>query len=127
MQEQALTDAIVANAAELSKCRRRFLSHVLLSSLSINHRIDFLCPAARPIYCNRVQSVEVDKSILSPYRPIFDAYRRREFELAVTTDILQEYEDIFRQKMTSEIANNLLELIDRQPTQFLHKCITAGT
>ena len=52
---------------------------------------------------------------MSPYRPIFDAYHRREFELAVTTDILQEYEEIFGQKMTPEIANNLLELIDRQP------------
>lgn len=52
---------------------------------------------------------------ISPYRLIFDAYRRREFELAVTTDILQEYEEIFGQKMTPHIANNLLELIDRQP------------
>ena len=51
---------------------------------------------------------------ISPYRPVFDSYRRQEFELAVTTDILEEYEEIFAQKMTPEIANNLLELIDRQ-------------
>ena len=52
---------------------------------------------------------------ISPYRPVFDAYRRQEFELAVTTEILGEYEEIFAQKMTSEIATNLLELIDKQP------------
>ncbi len=51
---------------------------------------------------------------VSPYRPIFDAYRRKEFELAVTTDILEEYEEIFGQKMNTEIANNLLELVGRQ-------------
>lgn len=52
---------------------------------------------------------------ISPYRPLFDAYRRQNFELAVTTDILEEYEEIFGQKMTPQIATNLLELIDKQP------------
>lgn len=52
---------------------------------------------------------------ISPYRPLFDAYRRQDFELAVTTDILEEYEEIFGQKMTPQIATNLLELIDKQP------------
>lgn len=52
---------------------------------------------------------------LSPYRPVFDAFRRQEFEIAVTTDILQEYEEIFGQKMTPEIVTNLLGLIDKQP------------
>lgn len=52
---------------------------------------------------------------VSPYRPVFDAYRRGKFELAVTTEILHEYEEIFSLKMTDEIANNLLELIDRRP------------
>lgn len=51
---------------------------------------------------------------ISSYRPVFDAYRRQEFELAVTTDILEEYEEIFGQKMNAEIANNLLELVGRQ-------------
>ena len=41
MQEQALTDATVAKSAELTKCRRRFLSHILMLFLSINHRINF--------------------------------------------------------------------------------------
>ncbi len=56
---------------------------------------------------------------VSPYRPIFDAYRRGQFELAVTTEILHEYEEIFSFKMTAEIAYNLLELIDRQPNTVL--------
>lgn len=56
---------------------------------------------------------------VSPYRPIFDAYRRGKLELAITTEILHEYEEIFSLKMTAEIAHNLLELIDRQPNTVL--------
>ena len=52
---------------------------------------------------------------ISPFRPVFDAYRRQDFELAVTTDILEESEEIFGRKMTPQIAPNLLELIDKQP------------
>jgi uncharacterized protein len=52
---------------------------------------------------------------VSPFRAVFDAYRSGRFELAVSTEILDEYAEIFEQKMTAIIANNLLELIDRQP------------
>ncbi|MBD2757529.1 putative toxin-antitoxin system toxin component, PIN family [Spirosoma validum] len=51
---------------------------------------------------------------VSPYRPVFDAYRARRFELAVSTEILNEYVEIFGQRMTPLIADNLLELIDKQ-------------
>lgn len=51
---------------------------------------------------------------VSPYRPAFDAYRSRQFELAVSTEILNEYSEIFGQRMTPLIADNLLELIDKQ-------------
>ncbi len=51
---------------------------------------------------------------VSPFRSIFDAYRARKFELAVSTEILDEYAEIFGQRMTPYIANNLLELIDKQ-------------
>lgn len=51
---------------------------------------------------------------VSPYRPIFDAYRSKRFELAVSTEILEEYAEIFGQRMTPLIADNLLELIDKQ-------------
>ena len=51
---------------------------------------------------------------VSPYRPVFDAYRSRRFELAVSTEVLDEYAEIFGQRMTPLIADNLLELIDKQ-------------
>lgn len=31
---------------------------------------------------------------ISPYRPVFDAYRTGQFELAVSTDVLAEYAEI---------------------------------
>ncbi|MBO0952498.1 putative toxin-antitoxin system toxin component, PIN family [Fibrella forsythiae] len=51
---------------------------------------------------------------LSPYRSVFDAYRAGTFELAVSTEVLEEYTEIFGSRMTPAIAENLLELIDRQ-------------
>ncbi|MEZ0608610.1 putative toxin-antitoxin system toxin component, PIN family [Fibrella sp. WM1] len=51
---------------------------------------------------------------VSPYRAVFDAYRSGQFELAVSTEILEEYAEILERKMTVAIANNVLELIDRQ-------------
>jgi uncharacterized protein len=51
---------------------------------------------------------------VSPFRPIFDAYRNGLFTLIVSTEILNEYAEIFAQKMTFEIAENLIELILNQ-------------
>ncbi len=51
---------------------------------------------------------------VSPYRSVFDAYRAGRFELAVSTDILSEYVEVFGQRMTPLIADNVLELIDKQ-------------
>ena len=51
---------------------------------------------------------------VSPFRQVFDAFRANQFELAVSTDILAEYAEIFSQRMTPAIADNLLELIDKQ-------------
>lgn len=42
MQGQALIDAIVAKAIDLTKSRRQFLSHILMLFLSVRHRINFL-------------------------------------------------------------------------------------
>lgn len=54
MEGQALTDAIVAKAAGLSKCRRQFLSHMLILFLSIRHRINFTQLARHSeAYCER--------------------------------------------------------------------------
>ncbi len=41
---------------------------------------------------------------VSPYRPAFDAYRSKQFELAVSTEILDEYVEIFGQRMTTLLA-----------------------
>ena len=40
----------------------------------------------------------------SYYRPIFDAFKEGKFELAISTEILDEYAEIFEQKMTAEIS-----------------------
>lgn len=54
MEGQALTDAIVAKAAGLNKCRRRFLSHMLVLFLSLRHRINFTQLARHSArYCER--------------------------------------------------------------------------
>jgi uncharacterized protein len=50
----------------------------------------------------------------STYRPIFDAYRQGRIELAVSSEILDEYAEIFEQKMTPQISENILELIMKQ-------------
>ncbi len=51
----------------------------------------------------------------SIYRPVFNAYREGKFELAISTEILEEYAEIFEQKMTAEISENIIELILKQP------------
>ncbi len=52
---------------------------------------------------------------MSIYRPIFDAYRQGRFELAVSTEVLNEYAEIFTKKMSFEISENIIELILKQP------------
>ncbi len=51
----------------------------------------------------------------SVYRPIFDAFREGKFEIAISNEILNEYAEIFTQKMSFEISENLIELILKQP------------
>jgi putative PIN family toxin of toxin-antitoxin system len=56
---------------------------------------------------------------VSPYRMVFDAYRNQRFDLAVSTSILTEYEEILTSRTTATIAQNVLELINRQPNTLL--------
>jgi putative PIN family toxin of toxin-antitoxin system len=51
----------------------------------------------------------------SIYRPIFDAYRQGRFELAVSTEVLNEYSEIFTKIMSFEISENIIEFILKQP------------
>lgn len=47
----------------------------------------------------------------SPYRPIWDAFIGRRFILCVSTEILDEYQEIIEQQTTAQIAENVILLI----------------
>ena len=47
----------------------------------------------------------------SPYRPIWDAFLAQKFILCVSTEILDEYQEIVEQQTTAQIAENLVLLI----------------
>lgn len=50
----------------------------------------------------------------SPYRPIWDAFLAGHFDLCVTNDILEEYQEILAQQITPTIAENVVLLILNQ-------------
>ena len=47
----------------------------------------------------------------SPYRPIWAAFLAQKFILCVSTEILDEYQEIVEQQTTAQIAENLVLLI----------------
>lgn len=47
----------------------------------------------------------------SPYRPIWDAFLEGRYELCVSNDILDEYQEILGQQITPTIAENIVLLI----------------
>lgn len=47
----------------------------------------------------------------SPYRPIWDAFLSGKYELCVSNDILDEYQEILSQQITPSIAENIVLLI----------------
>ena len=47
----------------------------------------------------------------SPYRPIWDAFLEGRFQLCVSNEILDEYQEILEQQITSTIAENVVLLI----------------
>ena len=47
----------------------------------------------------------------SPYRPIWDAFLAGKFQLCVTNEILDEYQEILAQQTTPSIAENIVLLI----------------
>lgn len=64
MEGQALTDAIVAKATDLSKCRRQFLSYILMLFLSIRHRINFSQLARHSDrYCDRSMRLHFEEFV----------------------------------------------------------------
>jgi putative PIN family toxin of toxin-antitoxin system len=47
----------------------------------------------------------------SPYRPIWDAFLVGKFDICVSNDILEEYQEILEQQITPTVAENLVLLI----------------
>ncbi|MEM6264687.1 MAG: putative toxin-antitoxin system toxin component, PIN family [Bacteroidota bacterium] len=55
----------------------------------------------------------VSVSKKSRYYWIFEAFLRKEYELCVTTDILIEYEEVITEHMGREVANTVLQIIEK--------------
>ena len=50
-------------------------------------------------------------SLHSPYRPIWDAFLLGKFQLCVSNEILEEYQEIIEEQTTTRIAENVILLI----------------
>lgn len=47
----------------------------------------------------------------SPYRPIWDAFLLGKYQLCVSNEILEEYQEILEQQITPTVAENVILLI----------------
>ncbi|MBR5061900.1 MAG: putative toxin-antitoxin system toxin component, PIN family [Prevotella sp.] len=47
----------------------------------------------------------------SPYRPIWDAFLDEKYQLCVSNDILEEYQEILEQQISPTVAENIVLLI----------------
>ncbi len=47
----------------------------------------------------------------SPYRPIWDAFLTGRFQLCVSNEILEEYQEVMEQQITPTVAENVVLLI----------------
>ena len=57
----------------------------------------------------------------SPYHLIFQSLAKGKFSLAVTADILLEYEEVFQQKYSIATAKTFITLLDELPNvNFIH-------
>ena len=50
-------------------------------------------------------------SLHSPYRPIWNAFLAGKFQLCISNEILEEYQEVIEQQTTSRIAENVILLI----------------
>ena len=55
----------------------------------------------------------------SPYRPIWDAFLAGKYQLCVSNDILDEYQEILGQQITPSVAENVALLILNKPNVIL--------
>ena len=60
------------------------------------------------IYTNCLLQIIAHKS---PYRPIWDALLAGQFDLCVSNEILEEYQEVLAQQITPTIAENIVLLI----------------
>lgn len=54
-------------------------------------------------------------SVHSPYRPAWQAFREGKYELCVTNEILEEYEEIIGRVANEAVAHNIVNAIARSP------------
>lgn len=47
----------------------------------------------------------------SPYRPIWDAFLAKRYQLCITNEILDEYQEVLEQQITATVAENVVLLI----------------
>ena len=47
----------------------------------------------------------------SPYRPIWDAFLEGRYQLCVSNEILEEYQEVMEQQITPTVAENVVLLI----------------
>ena len=50
-------------------------------------------------------------SLHSPYRPIWNAFLAGKFQLCISNEIIEEYQEIIEQQATARIAENVILLI----------------
>ena len=63
----------------------------------------------------------------SPYRPIWDAFLAGKYELCVSNDILEEYQEILEQQITPTVAENIvLLLLNKQNVKFVDPYFRMG-
>lgn len=63
----------------------------------------------------------------SPYRPIWDAFLQGHYNLCVSNEILEEYQEILSQQITPTIAENVVLLIlNQKNVQFIDPYFRMG-
>ncbi len=91
MQGDALIEAIVAKATDLTKYRRQFLTHILMLFLSVRHRINFLQLARHSgQYCEHSLRLHFEQFVdfASLNQPLIEAYGSGHFLLALDATYL---------------------------------------
>lgn len=54
-------------------------------------------------------------SVHSPYRPVWQAFREGKYELCITNEILEEYQEILERVANEAVAYNVVNAIVRSP------------